>query len=220
MRNITKLFIFFVIGITLYFTINSIFSNSSALNLYNIFIPSEANYNYLEYQGANIPTGESLRTFNEFTEDTIDKNGFYIRIDKIKLFKMIVKDVDPRYQEVYKESWKTGISHGKFTAYPDQIGLTYLFSHAVSDKSKAIEQNAWFSYMDELTIGDIVYIYYQGKKYQYEVTQIRFVSPDATGFYTGASATPMLRMQYCGPPTGSLNSRTLVDAIRINVYNI
>jgi sortase (surface protein transpeptidase) len=71
-----------------------------------------------------------------------------------------------------------------------------------------------------LNINDEVIIYYQGKKYTYEVSAIKVVSPEATGFYTGASPISMVRMQYCGPPTGSLNSRTLVDAILIDSVSI
>jgi len=204
----------------LYLTINIFFHNSSALEFYNTFIPSQENYDYLQYNIADVTNGKAAKEFKEYSEDSIDKNAFYIRIDKINLFKYVVKDVDPRYQEVYVKSWESGVSHGKFTAYPDQIGITYLFAHAVSNKAEAVNQNAWFTYLDELEIGDEVIVYYAAKKYTYSVSDIKIVSPNATGFYTGASPVSLLRMQYCGPPTGSLNSRTLVDAVLINTKNI
>ncbi|MEI7579316.1 MAG: sortase [bacterium] len=163
-----------------------------------------------------LQNANDTQTFNEFTESTIDPQGFYIRIDKIKLFKAVVKDVDPRYKDIYVKSWEKGVSHGKFTAYPDQIGITYLFSHALGNKETAVYQNAWFSNMDQVNMGDEVIIYYQGKKYFYEVDEIRAVDPDATGFYTGNAPVAKLRMQFCGPPTGSLNKRTLVDALLVN----
>lgn len=220
MRTLLKIALFISISIALYFSINIFFYSSNALDLYNTFIPSKENYDYLNYSTADISTGSAEKKFDEYNESTIDPNQFYLRIDKIKLFKKIIKDVDPRYQDVYVKSWESGISHGKFTSYPDQIGITYLFSHAVSNPQNALNENAWFTYMDRLNINDEVIIYYQGKKYTYEVSAIKVVSPEATGFYTGASPVSMVRMQYCGPPTGSLNSRTLVDAILIDSVSI
>ena len=185
--------------------------------LTNTFVPSEKNISNLDQnvsvsQDSNIVTNK----FIDFNESTIDKNGFYLRIDKIGLFKKIIENVDPRNKEEYVTSWKFGISHGKFTSTPDKIGLTYLFAHAIADKTKAESSNAWFSNLDQLNINDQVVIYYKGIKYFYEVSAIQVVSPKSTAFYTGASVVPMVRMQYCGPPTGSLESRTLVDALLVN----
>jgi sortase (surface protein transpeptidase) len=220
MRTLLKIALFISISIALYFSINIFFYSSNALDLYNTFIPSQENYDYLNYSTADVSTGNAAKKFDEYNESTIDPNQFYLRIDKIKLFKKVVKDVDPRYQDVYVKSWESGISHGKFTSYPDQIGITYLFAHAVSNPQNALNENAWFTFMDKLSMNDQVIIYYQGKKYTYEVSAIKVVSPEATGFYTGAAPVSMVRMQYCGPPTGSLNSRTLVDAILIDSVSI
>jgi LPXTG-site transpeptidase (sortase) family protein len=141
------------------------------------------------------------------SEDSIEVNGFYIRIDEIGLFKPAVKNVDPRYKDVYTESWKTGVSHGKFTALPDQIGNVYFFAHAVSDVSRMESENAWFTLIDELDEGDEIILYYKGKKYTYQVSRIYAVDPSATGVYTGVSPVPKVTLQTCGPPRGSLSSR-------------
>lgn len=154
--------------------------------------------------------------FAEVSEETIDPNGFYLRIDKIGLFKPVVFNVDPREKDIYVESWEQGISHGMFTATPDQIGITYLFAHAISDKDSAPQENAWFSYLDQLEEGDEIIVYYGGTKYTYVASEFLVVSPESTGFYTGVAPVQKLRMQYCGPPTGSLASRTLVDALLVN----
>jgi LPXTG-site transpeptidase (sortase) family protein len=151
------------------------------------------------------------------TEDNINKDGFYIRIDRINLFKPVIKNVDPRYKEVYQESWKTGVSHGKFTALPDQIGNVYLFAHAVSDASRLEEANAWFSLIDLLAENDEIIIYYERQKYTYQVSRIYTVSPSATGVYTGVSPVPKVTLQTCGPPRGSLDSRYMVEALQEGV---
>jgi sortase (surface protein transpeptidase) len=70
--------------------------------------------------------------------------------------------------------------------------------------------------MDEVQLGDEVVVYYDGMKYTYQVSDIKVVSPDATGFYTGVAPVATLRMQFCAPPQGSLERRTLVDALLIS----
>ena len=183
----------------------------------SVFISSQNNIQNLENTSSIYSTlTPAKKVFSEYNEDTIDKNGFYLRIDKIDLFKRIIENVDPRNKTEYIDSWNYGVSHGKFTSTPDKIGITYLFAHATGNKETALEQNAWFSYLDQLVVGDQVIVYYKGKKYTYGVSEIFIVDPTATGFYTGSSPVAKVRMQYCGPPTGSLGKRTLVDAILID----
>jgi sortase (surface protein transpeptidase) len=187
----------------------------------SVFVPSDRtiySLEELENKFDSIPIAK--KSFSEYSEATIDKSGFYIRVDKINLFKRVIENVDPRSKTEYVDSWNYGVSHGRFTSTPDKIGITYLFSHALGDKSVAADENAWFSYMDELTTGDEVILYYKSKKYTYSVSEIIVVNPSATGFYTGASAVAKVRMQYCGPPTGSLEARTLVDAILVNTQDL
>lgn len=190
-------------------------------NLSRTFIPSKQNIEEIKQRPMYISEGsQSVKIFDEFNEDTIDKLGFYIRIDKIHLFKHVVKDVDPTSEEIYRSSWNFGVSHGKYTSYPDKNGITYLFAHAIGNKDEAAENNAWFSNLDQLVEGDIVYLYYQGAKYTYEIVDIYSVSPNATAIYTGASPIPMIRLQYCGPPTGSIDSRMILDGILINTEQL
>lgn len=215
-RKFLNFTIFFLFSALLFLGV-SIYLNkvNATVDISGVFIPSSNNI-----ARQDVPNGETntpgLKTFNEFSENTIDKNGFYLRIDKLGLFKKIVKNVDPRYKDEYVKSWETGISHGKFTSTPDLVGITYLFAHAAFSKENALSQNAWFTNLDQLVGGDLVIVYYEGYKYTYSVSEIMAVSPSATGFYTGASPVAKLRMQYCGPPTGSLNSRTLVDALLVD----
>jgi len=190
--------------------------------LSNTFVASEGSIASIDEDSQPAPLDRDYLiaadndAFATVSEDTLDPNGFYLRIDSIGLFKPIVFNVDPRVKEEYVTSWEEGISHGMFTATPDQIGITYLFAHAVSNTDKAVQENAWFTYLDQLSVGDEVIVYYQGMKYTYVASEFLIVSPEATGFYTGVSPVAKLRMQYCGPPTGSLDSRILVDALLLS----
>jgi sortase (surface protein transpeptidase) len=191
------------------------YNDETIVALNNTFVPSEKKILEISNNSNESFPISSKKVFNEFNENTIDKNGFYLRIDEIGLFKAIIPDVDPRNKDEYVKSWEGGISHGKFTSRPDKIGLTYLFAHAVGNKDQATEKNAWFSNLDLLNLNDEIIIYYSGTKYYYEISSIMAVSPNATAFYTGASVVPMVRLQYCGPPTGSIDSRILVDALLV-----
>ncbi len=203
--------IFVIYTIVYHFRVDS----SQEVHLTNTFIPSQK-----KFEEINDNSSPDYDSNQELNEDNIETDGFYIRIDRIDLFKPIVKNVDPRYKEVYTKSWETGVSHGKFTALPDQIGNTYLFAHAVSDASRLNDENAWFTRIDELVENDEIIIYYQGKKYTYQVSKIFSVSPSATGVYTGASPVPKITLQTCGPPRGSLDSRYMVEALQQSVAEI
>ncbi|MDD3648119.1 MAG: sortase [Candidatus Dojkabacteria bacterium] len=194
-------------------------SSSPQVELEKTFIPSDkeisktANENGDKYR--EVP--DTPVVSSGLTEENIDKNGFYIRIDRINLFKPAVKNVDPRYKDVYTQSWEIGVSHGKFTALPDQIGNVYFFAHAVSDASRMEAENAWGTRFDELTENDEIILYYEGKKYTYQVSRIYTVSPTATGVYTGVSPVAKVTLQTCGPPRGSLASRYMVEALQVSV---
>jgi len=209
------IFIFTIVFIVYTFIYHYQVSSSPNVKVEKTFIASDESIS--EVAGDN-DLGYGV-TNTGLSEGNIDKNGFYINIPRINLFKPIVKNVDPRYKEVYQESWKTGVSHGKFTALPDQIGNVYLFAHAVNDASKMNKENAWFSLIDELSESDQVIVYYKGQRYTYQVSRIYTVSPSATGVYTGVSPVPKVTMQTCGPPRGSVSSRYMVEALQVYVEN-
>jgi LPXTG-site transpeptidase (sortase) family protein len=216
--KVLKFFIKFVCIFILVFVIYTFIyhyqvGSSTKVQVKNTFVPSE---NYISQVASKDGSSQTQVVVNP-TEATIPKDGFYIEIKKIGLFKPVVKNVDPRYRDVYVESWKTGVSHGKFTALPDQIGNVYLFAHAVSDEKQMDAQHAWFTLIDQLVENDEIILYYNGKKYTYQVSSIYFVSPTATGVYTGTSPVPKLTLQTCGPPRGSIDNRYMVEALQVRV---
>jgi LPXTG-site transpeptidase (sortase) family protein len=205
-------FIFTIVFVVLSLVYNYKVGSVPGLSFENTFIASNKEFSNLKKESSGygvLNTGLS--------EENINKDGFYVRIDAIDLFKPVVKNVDPRYKEEYVASWETGVSHGKFTALPDQIGNVYLFAHAVSSESQIEKQHAWFSRIDELVEGDEIIIYYEGKKYTYLVSRIYTVEPTDTGVYTGVSPVPKVTLQTCGPPRGSLLSRYMVEGLQERV---
>lgn len=191
----------------------------SALNVY------QSRYGGIQdisFQSAYTLLTQPNYSYETFVDPSIgfDSAGFYIKIPRIELMKAVVKDVDPRIKEIYTNSWENGVSHGRFTAYPSQIGNSYFFGHAVSSVYKAAENNAWFTQLDEVEMDDFIYIYYQGVEYKYQVISLSVVDPDATGIYTGLAPVQKLTLQTCGPPRGSLNKRTIIDALLIDTKRV
>lgn len=212
-KNLVKyLFIFIIVFCVYTFIYHYQVGSTTSIDVENTFIASDQEISEI----AGESDGYGVENVG-LTEKNINKEGFYIRIDDIDLFKPVVKNVDPRYKEVYVESWETGVSHGKFTSLPDQIGNVYFFAHAVSNVSRMNEENAWFTRIDELSENDRVIIYYNRKKYTYQVVRIYSVPPTATGVYTGVSPVPKITMQTCGPPRGSLDSRYMIEGVQMSV---
>lgn len=219
--KILKLILKFSFVFTIVFVVYTLiyhYQVSSAPNVKveNTFLASDESIS--EIAGEN---GSGYGVVNTgLNESNINKDGFYIRIDRINLFKPVVRNVDPRYKEVYVESWKTGVSHGKFTALPDQIGNVYLFAHAVSNEKNIEKENAWFSKIDELIENEEIVVYYKSKKYTYQISRIYTVDPSATGVYTGVSPVPKITLQTCGPPRGSISSRYMVEGLQMSVEDL
>lgn len=206
-------FVFTLVFVIYTFIYHCQVSSNPRVKVENTFLASDEKISKLAEENG-IGYGVQSKNLNE---GNIDKGGFYINIPGINLFKPVVKNVDPRYKDIYTESWKTGVSHGKFTSLPDQIGNVYFFAHAVSKVSEIETENAWFSRIDELIENDQIILYYKNKKYTYEVTRIYTVSPTATGVYTGVSPVPKVTLQTCGPPRGSVASRYMVEALQVSV---
>lgn len=219
--KILKLLLKFSFVFTIVFVVYTLiyhYQVSSAPNIKveNTFLASDASIS--EIAGEN---GSGYGVVNTgLNESNINKDGFYIRIDRVDLFKPVVRNVDPRYKEVYVESWKTGVSHGKFTALPDQIGNVYLFAHAVSNEKNIEKENAWFTKIDELIENEEIVVYYKSKKYTYQISRIYTVDPSATGVYTGVSPVPKITLQTCGPPRGSISSRYMVEGLQMSVEDL
>lgn len=212
-------FVFAIVFVFYTFIYHYQVGSSPAIDVKNTFLASNKTISNIAGLESTFEEDDSEVLTEGLTEGKINKNGFYIRIDRINLFKPVVKNVDPRYKDVYTKSWETGVSHGKFTALPDQIGNVYLFAHAVNNANYLDQYNAWFTRIDELVENDDIIIYYNGKKYTYQVSRIYTVEPTATGVYTGVSPVPKITMQTCGPPRGSIASRYMVEGLQESVVD-
>jgi LPXTG-site transpeptidase (sortase) family protein len=140
----------------------------------------------------------------------IDKN-FGIVIPKINANAKIIPQVDPYDSQIYQVALTKGVAQAKGTAYPDQIGNMFLFSHSSVNLLEATRYNSIFYLLSKLEKKDEIDIYYKGSKYKYKVTDIKTVDPKAVSYLSSKSDVGTLTLMTCWPP-GTTFERLLIIA--------
>jgi sortase A len=98
-----------------------------------------------------------------------------------------------------------GIWHRPQTGSPDKPGNTVLAGHRFTYSNPAV-----FYHLDKVKMGDEIIVYWQSKKYVYQVTGIYEVSPSAVEVEK-ATAEPKLTLYTCTPLWTSKN-RLVIEA--------
>lgn len=146
------------------------------------------------------------------TDLVVPKNlGFGIVVEKINANALVVSDVDWTNERVYNQELKKGVGHAKDTVKPGQTGLSFMFAHSVLNPWDAPRYNAVFYLLREVEAGDRIVTFYEGKRYDYYVTEKRVVGPRDVGFMSQKYDKPTLVLQTCDPP-GTTWKRLLVFA--------
>lgn len=136
---------------------------------------------------------------------------FSIVIPKISANSRVIKNVDAANYDEYIAALKTGVAHARGTALPGDKGHMYLFAHSTDNFFNVGAYNAVFYLLYKLEQNDDIYIFYNGKKFAYRVTETRIINPDELEYLTRNSSEPFLTLQTCWPP-GTTLKRLLVFA--------
>ncbi len=136
---------------------------------------------------------------------------FGIVIEKINANAKVVANVNPASEAEYTEALKFGVAHAKGTSLPGEKGNMYLFSHSTDAPWNIIRYNAIFYLLRELELGDKVIIFYQGRRFDYEVFDKNVVPANDTTYLTNKYANKVLTLQTCDPP-GTLWKRLIIRA--------
>ena len=129
---------------------------------------------------------------------------FALVIKKIDANAAVIANVDPFNSVEYQVALSRGIAHAKGTALPDQPGNVFLFSHSSADFLTATRYNSIFYLLDKLVPGDQVELYYQGKKYTYDLTKKIIAQPNEINYLIGTGDKQTLTLMTCWPPGTSL----------------
>ncbi len=136
---------------------------------------------------------------------------FAIVIPKINANSKVIANVDPAKYGVYIEALKHGVAHAEGTAYPGQVGNSFLFAHSVGNFWEVNRWNAVFYLLRELESGDEIDIFYKGERYIYQVYDKKVVLPNDIKYIEPQADFPKLTLQTCWPP-GTTLRRLLVFA--------
>ena len=144
-------------------------------------------------------------------EPQMDKS-FSLWIEKIKAQSMVYINTDAFDSRQYKPVLMQGVAHARGTALPGEgKGNIYLFAHSTDTTLNIVRYNAVFFLLRKLEKGDQVVVYYQGKRYVYQIFD-KFITEGAdTRYLTRGSGPETLVLQTCWPP-GTTWKRLLVLA--------
>lgn len=101
-----------------------------------------------------------------------------------------------------------GLWHRPASSTPDRGGNTVIAGHRFTYRGAAV-----FYHLDKVQIGDKIVLYWQGKKYQYQVMRSYVVLPSAIEV-EAATSEPRLTLYTCTPLWTS-NNRLVIEAKQV-----
>lgn len=143
---------------------------------------------------------------------TVPNIDFSIIIPKLNAAAPIVAEVDSTNSKEYLKALKSGVAHAAGTAYPGQVGNTFLFAHSTDTFYNVGKYNAVFFLVGHLENGDEVDVYYKGRLYKYYVYDKKVVdAKDVKYLGSLIDGEKTLTLQTCYPP-GTTIKRLVVLA--------
>lgn len=137
---------------------------------------------------------------------------FSLVIPKIGASAKVFPNVDPTDEAAFLPLLTKGIAHAKGTVFPGVPGNTYLFAHSTDNWWNVGRYNAVFYLLKDLSPGDEIIVFFEGRRYNYAVTEKRTVPPtDVTALVESHGGPEQLVLQTCWPP-GTTWERLLVIA--------
>lgn len=140
----------------------------------------------------------------------VDEN-FGIIIPKISANASVIPQVDSQNPAVYQKALTRGVAHARNTALPNENGNIFIFAHSSADFWEASKYNAIFYLLSKLEKGDKIYLFYQGRKYTYAVSEKKTVEAAETSYLEAKNPGSRLTLMTCWPP-GTTLKRLLVLA--------
>ncbi len=140
----------------------------------------------------------------------VDTN-FGIVIPKIGANAKVIDNINPFNEREYQIALTKGVAHARNTSYPGRAGNTFIFAHSSANWYEANRYNSVFYLLTKLETGDQIFLYYQGKKYVYTVTDKRIVDATAVGYLQKGTGNSTVTLMTCWPP-GTTLKRLIVSA--------
>lgn len=183
----------------------------------------EAQYRIIQVRGIQFEVSEISEVSVDSEEKNIEKNNetgfaeilagnkeqilipkdteFSISIPKIGASAKVYPNTDPTNPTEFLDTLQKGIAHAKGTVFPGMQGNTYLFAHSADNWWNVGRYNAVFYLLQHLKQGDEIVVFFDGKRYDYVVSQTQISNPEDITLLTQAQGgEEQLVLQTCWPP--------------------
>jgi LPXTG-site transpeptidase (sortase) family protein len=178
--------------------------------------------NYLSFEKPSSTTKTPVKTDGQFADILsgekqqilIPKDTqFDILIPKIGANAKVFPNVDPSNQDEYLPVLSKGVAHAKGSVFPGMKGNIYLFAHSTDNFWDVGRYNAVFYLIKDLSKGDRIVMFFQGRRFDYIVTDSKVVDSNEVSYLVNSQKTTseILILQTCWPP-GTAWKRLLVFA--------
>ena len=138
---------------------------------------------------------------------------FSIVIPKIGASAKIFPNINPVNESEFLPVLQDGIAHAKGTVFPGMPGNTYLFAHSTDSWWNVGRYNAVFYLLKDLEPGDEVIVFFEGRRFNYIVTDKKTADADEVAYLRDSHGGPeQLILQTCWPP-GTTWQRIFVTAV-------
>lgn len=143
---------------------------------------------------------------------------FSLVIESLDINAPIIKDVSVVNDKEYMEALKKGIAHASFSGYPtDKNANVYLFAHSSNNFWALGEYSTVFNGLTKINIKDKINLFYEGKRYVYEVDNKLLVNDFKVDDTIYETLGPTLTLQTCYP-AGTTLYRLIVRASLVGVF--
>lgn len=180
------------------------------------FLPSllgEIKYDYvsLKRESKTKTTDNENKTIPEKEFGLIPPNyNFSIVIPKIEVTAPVFSNTDPFNEREFRKVLKEGVAHAKDTAFPGEVGNSFIFAHSTNIFDNVSKYNAIFYLIGKLEKGDLIELYYKNQRFVYTVYDKKVVPADAVQYLNPLEPNEKtLTLSTCYPP-GTTWKRLLV----------
>ncbi len=181
------------------------------LFVYGVF-NSQIIFGQIKYLISPGASAEAPAFFDQKTAVSADP---VIIIPKINLNVPVVYDVTTFDETAVEQALQRGVVHYGTTALPGQLGNNVIVGHSSNNWWVSGRYKFAFVLLNKLDIGDVFYLNYHSKRYSYEVTDKKIISPSDTSALNQNVSVPTVSLITCDPP-GTSWHRLVVQAKQID----
>lgn len=170
------------------------------------------------------PRGLESLTKSALDANILQKDDFSLNYDKeftisiptLGFDKLLVEpNVDSSSEDAYMAALEDSLAHFRYTGLPNSPveNNIVIYGHSASPNynPKRSDPMVAFSYLQELKIGDDIYIEMEGQTYHFKMQKSKIVEPTEVSIITGTPGKRTLTLFTCTPP-GNNSHRYVVIA--------